>query len=209
MTFPPTTRLPGRISSYADSRQEADMPVRPDRSTTAYFAAAYTILAEDGYAGLKLAQLCERVGVTTGGFYHNFKNWRDFTTRFLEHWHTDRTTRLIALVSQESDPLARLQLLLNTASNLPHSAESAIRVWSTTDREVAVMQRSVDLERLQIVIETFRELSLPEDAARRRAVSALYLLIGHEQAGGVADIEALRWALNALITSALAPDERP
>ncbi|QTI69013.1 TetR/AcrR family transcriptional regulator [Gordonia polyisoprenivorans] len=178
------------------------MRARAGRTAQDYFDAAYGLLAEGGYGKLKLADLCERMGVTTGGFYHCFKSWSDFTRQFLDNWHRDRTTRLIDTVAAESDPRKRLSLLLETAASLPHKAEAAIRVWSTTDRDVEILQRSVDLERKHIVTETFRSMSLTEREAHLRATTALYLVIGHELSGQAGDSEALRWSLNALINTA-------
>lgn len=175
------------------------MAKRDASSTEDYFAAAYAILADDGYSGLKLANLCDRLNVTTGAFYHNFRSWKEFSRQFLRHWHVERTTRLIELAAREDDPAARLKLLLDTATALPHRAEAAIRVWSTLDPEVATVQHSVDVERLQISIETFKAMSFDDDAARRRAAMGLYLIIGHELAGDVGGADALAWSLERLI----------
>jgi AcrR family transcriptional regulator len=167
----------------------------------AYFECALGILADEGYGGLKLSALCSRLGVTTGAFYYNFASWSDFTHRLLEHWHADRTTRLVALAEAEAKPRARLKIMLDMATALPHNAEAAIRVWSTMDPHVAAVQHSVDEERMEIVRETFARW-LPDDEARLRAGAALYLIIGHELAGAAARPETLAWSLNQLIASA-------
>ncbi len=169
------------------------------RPVGAYFDAAYAILAERGYAHLKLSAICDRVGVTTGGFYHNFSSWRVFTGQFLEHWHRTQTTRLVEIVAQEDDPIARLKLLLESAARLPHRAEAAIRAWSAADEQVAAVQRCVDEERLEIVVESFLELSLSREQARSRGLAGMYLLIGYELGDGIRDDEALRGGLAMLI----------
>jgi AcrR family transcriptional regulator len=165
----------------------------------AYFECALGILADEGYGGLKLSALCSGLGVTTGAFYYHFASWSDFARRLLDHWHADRTTRLVALAEAEPDPRARLKMLLDTATTLPHSAEAAIRVWSTVDPHVATVQRNVDEERMEIVRETFAQW-LPDDEARLRAGTALYLVIGYELAGAGARPETLAWSLSQLIS---------
>ncbi|MDT5106509.1 MAG: hypothetical protein QOI25_4022 [Mycobacterium sp.] len=37
-----------------------------------YFDAGLDVLSDLGYGGLKLAEVCNRLGVTTGSFYHYF-----------------------------------------------------------------------------------------------------------------------------------------
>lgn len=36
----------------------------------AYFETGLDVLSDLGYGGLKLAEVCNRLGVTTGSFYH-------------------------------------------------------------------------------------------------------------------------------------------
>ncbi|MER5538878.1 TetR/AcrR family transcriptional regulator [Streptomyces mirabilis] len=162
-----------------------------------YFDCAFDILATQGYGGLKLAPLCERMGVTTGAFYHHFTNWGTFTTALLEHWRQERTRRLVALARLESDPLDQLQVLIDATMELPHGAEAAIRVWSAIDPAVRRLQESVDRERHDFVRKAFAAL-VDTKEADRLATLGLYLLIGFEQAEPLRDPEALRWAMHAL-----------
>lgn len=164
-----------------------------------YFESAFDILATEGYGNLKLAVLCERVGVTTGAFYHNFLNWRDFTRQFLAHWHQERTAQLAELARFESGPLDRLEFLVSAASRLlPHRAEAAIRVWSSIDPAVAALQESVDRERLAVAREAFLDLLGDEAEAERFAQLGLFLLVGFEQSGGSRDPETLAWSLHLI-----------
>ena len=41
-------------------------------SREAYFETGLEVLSDLGYGGLKLAEVCNRLGVTTGSFYHYF-----------------------------------------------------------------------------------------------------------------------------------------
>src|SRR4030081_1434875 len=43
-------------------------------SREAYFATGLAVLSDLGYGGLKLAEVCNRLGVTSGSFYHYFSN---------------------------------------------------------------------------------------------------------------------------------------
>lgn len=162
-----------------------------------YFAAAMQILADEGYGGLKLNPLCQRLALTTGAFYHNFRNWEDFTSQLLEHWHTEKTTRLVELARSPADPLDRLQVLLEISVDLPHRAEAAIRVWASLDPRVRRLQDDVDAERHAIVLESLRAL-VGDDEAALYARTAMFLLIGFEQSDAGSDPAVLRWSLALL-----------
>ena len=170
----------------------------------AYYDCALAILAESGYGALKQAAVCERLGITTGAFYHNFSSWAEFTSGLLAYWREEQSARLIALVDAEPDPLLRLKMLLDIAASLPHSAEGAIRVWSTIDPMVAEAQAWVDAARLEVVRETFEQLVPPEEA-EHYARTAVYLVTGHELGGAQRRNETLVFGLQLLIEAATSP----
>jgi AcrR family transcriptional regulator len=168
-----------------------------------FFVAGMEILAEDGLAGLKLAALCRRVGVTSGSFYHFFDSWQDFTRQLVESWRDERTLQAAELARAEVDPAERVELLLRLGVSLPHSAEAAIRVWAGIDPEVAKIQESVDRERLDTVTEAFRELTDDPFEATDLARVAFYVVVGFEQATGDHDVRSLERFLRALQDRAL------
>jgi hypothetical protein len=55
-------------------------------SRQAYFETGLDVLSELGYGGLKLAEVCNRLGVTTGSFYHYFASWPVYTRDLIQHW---------------------------------------------------------------------------------------------------------------------------
>ena len=171
------------------------VPTSNDALQDRYYVAGLQILAEDGYGGLKLAPLCARLGVTTGAFYHSFESWQDYTSRLIDHWHTERTTRTSELARSEGDVHERIDLLMQAGISLPHSAEAAIRVWAGIDPAVAAVQEDVDRERLDAVREAFEALIGDPKRAAVLARAALYLLIGYEQSSGDHDVATLEWSL--------------
>jgi AcrR family transcriptional regulator len=165
---------------------------------TPFFDAALEILGTHGYGGLKLAPLCKSMGVTTGAFYHSFSSWKDFTSQLLEHWHEERTTRLVELAQQLPDPLDQLESLLQATIALPHQAEAAIRVWSAIDPEVGKLQDDVDSERFAVVYQAFVKLVGDPDEAKAFSKAGMFLLIGFEQAGTMRDPKSLEWGLRMI-----------
>ena len=56
-------------------------------SRESYFETGLDVLSDLGYGGLKLAEVCQRLGVTTGSFYHYFPSWSAYTQELVAHWH--------------------------------------------------------------------------------------------------------------------------
>ena len=106
-------------------------------SRESYFDIGFEVLSDRGYGGLKLAEVCGRLGVTTGSFYHYFTNWSAYTKELVAHWVQARTVRIVERVRTEPDPRRRIDTLIQEGLALPHGAEAAIRVWSSIDPDGA------------------------------------------------------------------------
>lgn len=171
-----------------------------------FFDAAQEILATDGYGGLKLAAVCKRLKVTTGAFYHAFGSWNEFTTEFLHNWRRERTTLLAELSRTAGDPAGQLEALLAATLELRHGSEAAIRVWSAVDAEVAEVQRQVDNERYEVVLEAMNKLAGKRDGARF-ANWGLNVLVGYEMSTNDQTPADLEWELRSILHSAVAAKE--
>ncbi|TIC89162.1 TetR/AcrR family transcriptional regulator [Nocardioides sp. GY 10113] len=176
---------------------------RNEELRRSWFAAANDILASDGYGGLKLAPLCQRLGVTTGAFYHSFASWQEFTDSLLATWLLDRTQQTIALAVTYPDPVQRLRRLAAASSELQHRTEAAIRVWAGVDDRVAAVQRDVDADRFQVVHDAMTALVGPE-RAEAFTVWAMSTLVGYEMLADQHDRANLAWALDQIMVAARA-----
>src|SRR5262245_1476479 len=116
-------------------------------SRVAYFETGLDILSDLGYGGLKLAEVCNRLGVTTGSFYQYCEDWPSVTRQLVEHWRQANTVRLVEWIRTEPDPRRRIDRMIDIGLNLPHRAEAAIRSWSSADPDVHAVQADVDKER--------------------------------------------------------------
>ena len=164
-----------RLDNYGDAM--ASVVTRQS-----YFDAGLDVLPELGYGGLKLAEVCNRLGVTTGSFYHYFTSWSVYTRALIAHWRQVRTVSVIDVIRAEPDPRQRLGSLIKEGLALPHGAEGAIRVWSAIDAEVHAVQAAVDRQRFDFLVESALEILQNERQAQVFASWALYLLVGYEQA---------------------------
>lgn len=88
-------------------------------SREAHFETGLDVLSDLGYGGLKLAEVCNRLGVTTGSFYHYFPNWPAYNKELVAHWMQVRTVRAIEELRAETDPRRRSDALIETGLELP------------------------------------------------------------------------------------------
>ena len=168
-------------------------------SRESYFDTGLDVLSDLGYGGLKLAEVCNRLGVTTGSFYHYFSNWSQYTRGLVSYWVQVRTVGIIEQVSAESDPRVRIGTLISQALALPHGAEAAIRVWSSIDRDVHDVQAAVDQQRFEVLRESAAEILENADQARLFAAWGLYVLVGYEQALVPRNGNDLAWIAGQLL----------
>lgn len=168
-------------------------PMASAVSRESYFETGLDILSDLGYGGLKLAEVCHRLGVTTGSFYHYFASWPAYTKDLVEHWMQARTVHAIDAARAETDPRQRIATLIQVGLSLPHGAEAAIRVWSSLDPYVHSIQAEVDQQRFDILYESGFEILGSKRKAQIFAAWGLYLVVGYEQATIPADPEALGW----------------
>ncbi|MFV8167618.1 TetR/AcrR family transcriptional regulator [Mycobacterium sp. 134] len=162
-------------------------------SRESYFETGLDVLSDRGYGGLKLAEVCNRLGVTTGSFYHYFPNWASYTKELIAHWREARTLRVVEMVRADEDPHHRIETLIGETLDLPYGAEAAIRVWSSLDPDVYAVQAVVDQLRFDILFESALELIGDERNARYFAAWGVYLIVGFEQSTLPRDVDALQW----------------
>jgi AcrR family transcriptional regulator len=163
---------------------------RANRS--AYLESALDVLAGAGSEGLTISELCARLGVTKGSFYHHFSGMPEFVTALLEFWEDQRSRRLIAESAAVPDPEARFELLSDIAVGLPHEAEAALRAWGRSNTEVRAVVERVDEARERHLAESLVLFGLPPEKAELRARIAVAILVGTQQRENPVDVDRLR-----------------
>lgn len=167
-------------------------------SREAYFETGLGVLSDLGYGGLKLAEVCNRLGVTTGSFYHYFYGWPAYTRELVENWMKERTVLVIEFMKNETDPRRRIDSLVQVGLALPHGAEAAIRAWGSIDSDVYAIQVKVDQQRFDIMYSSAMEILANHHQAQMFARWAVYLLVGYEQATLPRDTASLAWIARQL-----------
>jgi len=130
--------------------------------------------------GLKSAEVCRRLTVTSGSFDHCFDSWRHYKRELVEHWRTEATFRCL-----EADAERQLHrpLLIDRAGGLVgirHATEVADRV------EVGVVE---NVEHLSLTFDhdSLRDLDLLDQVH----VEADHLRSGDDEAADAAVAEAV------------------
>lgn len=166
------------------------MAPAPRRDRDDFVRAAMAIIAEVGPDGLKVGRVCERLGVTTGSFYHHYDGLGVLLRDVLAAWRQETTRQVAdALLDLESAEDA-IAVLKRTAVGLPHAFEARVRSWALRDAAVAEAQASVDEERLTVLRSAISAVA-PGADADDLALVGLTVLVGFQQARDVTDLAEL------------------
>lgn len=171
-------------------------------SREAYFATGLDVLADRGYGGLKLAEVCDRLGVTSGSFYHYFANWPAYTRELVHYWFEAQTRRQLELLKAAPEPRKRLAGIIETGLALPTATEAAFRSWSSVDPYIRSVQVEVDRQRYEFIRDSSFGVLGDERQAQLFAEWAVYLLVGFEQCTLPPDVAGIAW-ISAQLLDAL------
>jgi len=136
-----------------------------------WLAAGVRLLEEGGVATVKLPALAARVGLTTGSFYHHFRNMTEFLDRLAARYASTESTPSAPAVP--TDPRERLRATLGRQSGHDGRAiGSALRDWAATSDTARQAVRAGDAGILDQLAADFVALGHDEMDARARALLA-------------------------------------
>ena len=163
-----------------------------------YFAAGNDLLAEGGIQAVTIANVCSRLDVTKGSFYHHFRSVEDFHDRLLDDWFTEHVSRRKAVTDAKTDPLRRLDALRRFGVDRRHDTEASIHAWARSSPRAAEVQRRIDNTRRAYVVDTCRALGIDVGAAEVFADLAILVLAGSQNLCGPVDEAMVARATTAL-----------
>ncbi len=159
----------------------------PKITAETWIETARRSLIEEGIAAVKVDRLAKRLGVTRGGFYHNFKDRGDLLMQLLRHWET--TCRFLPDDPPASKPAEAVDWLHRTFDRLIESDgydqhyDLAVREWARSDQRAAWAVERADRERLSVLQRFFEIVGYKNIEAVIRARVLYYHQIGYYAIG--------------------------
>lgn len=159
------------------------MPARTRTTRESWIDAGLSALAEGGPDAVRVDVLAQALGVTRGGFYHQFSDRSALLDALLETWEARSTDEVLERVEREGGDArtraTKAGLLTFSASLLP--VDLAIRDWARRDAAVADRLRRVDNSRMSYLRS---QIALIRPSAAADEVEAIALLAFSMLIGG-------------------------
>lgn len=160
------------------------MPGRTAKVTAErWIATAREALIEEGIAGVKVDRLAQRLGVTRGGFYHNFQHRDELLDALLHDW--EERCQFLPPQASGASPAEAAAWLQRTVHRLieedgyDSSFDMAVREWARSDTRTAWAVQRADRSRLKGLQQFFEALGYPPEEAPIRARVFYYHQIGY------------------------------
>ena len=153
------------------------MPTRSDWIQTGLAA-----VADNGPDGVRIDQLCRRLGVSKGSFHHHFAGANDFKQALLAAYEALVVEALNQAIEQMATDNPKAALVGLTAgitepgSFYRPELEVAMRAWAFADPEVRTVQERVDNRRLESLQGIWSNIL--EDPAAIHTAALLPYLVG-------------------------------
>ncbi len=132
--------------------------------------AALHALAEHGLSGLAIESLARQLGVTKGSFYWHFSSRDALLDATLERWEHDVERILLAEVTPQVEPRARLRELFRRIARevQPHQVYASL-LRALDHPRVQPMMARVSQRRMDFLVLAYRQVGLNREAATHRA----------------------------------------
>jgi AcrR family transcriptional regulator len=157
------------------------MPAPTRTTRDAWIDAGLAALAEGGPDAVRVDVLAQALGVSRGGFYHQFDSRPAFLDALLDTWERRSTDEVLERVESEGGDartkVGRAGMLTFSDALLP--IDLAVRDWSRRDPAVADRLRRVDNNRMGYLRAQIATFCDDPDDVEARALLAFSLAIGN------------------------------
>ncbi len=182
----------GHVTDEGQRRRTRTTPIRrpkrpdkaPKRDRGDWLDAARKTLISDGIERVKVEPLAVQLGVTTGSFYHHFKNRGELLDQLLEDWEKFNSGPMFKAVAMAgNDPEKQIDALFKVwlaESDYSPAYDSAVRAWAHTSKLVEAVVRRVDEKRIELLKNIFQKFGYDEQRAFIRARIAYFHQVGYQ-----------------------------
>ena len=175
---------------------------------TDWMEAGQAILRASGIADLRLATLTEKLKVSSGSFYHHFRDMDEYLGALAEHYSAASIERLLDEIEREVvEPLERLRTLARrTRTEDLLRLDRAMRVWAASEPRAAVAMARSEAVTLAFFGRAFEQAGFSPKDAETRARLLVSLEVAQLLSLSEREMEALRADLFARLSR---PDPGP
>lgn len=148
---------------------------RVDLTREAWLEAGQAMLRDDGLRALRLRPLAEALNISTGSFYHHFRDFDAYLEQLADYFGGEQlTSNLEAIKARATSPWERIVFAAEVAhgQNLVRVA-SAMRAWARSDERARRAVEVVD----ETLIAFFSEALEALGHSPRAALTRAYLLV--------------------------------
>ncbi|QKR99538.1 TetR/AcrR family transcriptional regulator [Sphingomonas sp. CL5.1] len=166
------------MSSVQPANQTATRS--PDLTPRDWLEAGQSLLRRGGLKALKLRPLADELRVSTGSFYHHFKDFDDYQGQLARYFAEDQVGDLIdALERSSPDPIARIRLLGQTVRRRGSSRLAiAMRAWAESDPRAQAAVERHDTLLLDFLARNLTAAGFTRNEAEIRAYGLITLGLG-------------------------------
>lgn len=169
----------------------------PDLTPRDWLEAGQSLLRRGGLRALKLRPLADELRVSTGSFYHHFKDFDDYQGQLARYFSETQVSDLLdALERATPDPISRIRLLGQTVRRRGSSRLAiAMRAWAESDDRARESVERHDALLLDFLARNLTPAGFTRHEAEIRAYGLITL--------GLSKIHAPQLDMNTLFDSLL------
>ncbi len=146
-----------------------------------WFTGGFKILESEGFARMTIDNLCERLQVTKGSFYHHFKNMDGYVAALMDYWLEENTFSIIRKADASKGAKSKKKMVDKLALDRSLKLEQNIRAWGYSNGMVMKQVQTVDKIRLDYLIEMEMQDGKERHVANDLAILTYATLVGLQQ----------------------------
>jgi AcrR family transcriptional regulator len=139
------------------------------------------ILGTDGFAKITIDNLCGRLHITKGSFYHHFKSTDGYISALMQYWLEKNTLNIISATEHAASASEKKRILYQHTFSVDHKAELSIRAWGHSHPAVKEYVKKVDNARLEFLTDIYQLMGHDQAKAADMAVLEYISLLGIQQ----------------------------
>ena len=146
-----------------------------------WFVVGLDILEKDGFARITIDNLCTRLEITKGAFYHHFKNIDGYIEALMKYWLNQNTVQIIEDADKLATAKERMEFIGSVVINRSHKSEQVIRAWSFSNQIVKKYIQQVDDLRIDYSTKLRVQLGMSEEESKNTSVLEYAIFVGIQQ----------------------------